>query len=84
MYSFVDGMSSTEQKELEDLMGKAIFTSNCALFMFENPAWTAFFKKLRPSFQVPGRKNITTTMIDKQYEETHKKVTKMLFKVANT
>lgn len=62
------------QQELNELLSKAIFVSGAPLSLFEHPLWEEFFAKLRPSFELPSRKQISTALLDFHYEKTKKMV----------
>lgn len=62
------------QQELNELLSKAIFVSGAPLSLVEHPLWKEFFAKLRPSFELPSRKQISTALLDHHYETTKKMV----------
>jgi len=64
MSTFVDSMASIEKDNLDVLMARAIYSANCPLNMTENAAWISFFKKLRPSFNLPSRYSISKKLLD--------------------
>lgn len=58
------------------MLAKAIYVSGTPLGIVEHPLWREFFSKLRPSFNLPSRKQISTTLLDSQYEKTKEVVEK--------
>lgn len=72
--SFTDSTTTKEQEELSRLFSEAVYTSNCALSMFESEKWSKFFKKLRPAFTLPSRKQLSTTLLEKVYNDVRQKV----------
>lgn len=67
-------MTSQDQEDLIHDFAEAIYSSNCALSMFESHPWKKFFKKLRPCFKVPSRKVLSTTLLDSCYTEYRQEV----------
>lgn len=55
-------------------MAKAIYVSGAPLSMVEHPLWKEFFAKMRPSFDVPPRKEVSTVLLDSEYSKTQKVV----------
>ena len=69
--SFVDRISSAEQAELELLFAQAVY--QCGSLPELEPIKT-FFQKLRPSFKLPSRKVLSTTLLEKVYDNTKNEV----------
>lgn len=67
--SFFDSMSVTESEKLDSAFAKAVYSSNSPLSLTDNPFWQQFFKQLRPSYKLPSRHELSTTLLDKEYEE---------------
>lgn len=42
--------------------------------MVEHPLWKAFFMRIRPSYELPSRKQLSTVLLDSQYDETKRAV----------
>ncbi|KAJ8953298.1 hypothetical protein NQ314_007377 [Rhamnusium bicolor] len=51
--SFLDHINPDEQSELTKHSCDAVYSSNCALSMFESEKWKKFFEKWRPTFEIP-------------------------------
>ncbi|XP_031327746.1 uncharacterized protein LOC116167597 [Photinus pyralis] len=66
--SFVDVMKVEEHQQLTALFAKAVFTSNTPLSITENRNWKLFFKRLRPSFTLPGRYLLSHRLLDEEFE----------------
>lgn len=67
--SFFDHISPDQQSELTEYFCNAVYSSNCALSMFESEHWKKFFDLCRPTFKVPSRKQMSTTHLDMFYEK---------------
>jgi hypothetical protein len=76
--SFLDRVTTTEQEELENLFAQAIFRCGFPLSLSELELITQLFKKLRPSFKSPQRKKLSTTLLNKVYDETKLEVEKLI------
>lgn len=55
------------QDELNEMLAKAVYVSGTPLSIVQHPLWLYIFKRLRPSFNVAGRKLVSTTLLDKEY-----------------
>uniref|UniRef100_A0A6P7GD29 Uncharacterized protein LOC114340764 n=1 Tax=Diabrotica virgifera virgifera TaxID=50390 RepID=A0A6P7GD29_DIAVI len=60
---FLDTMSAQENSNLNQSFGQ----SGSPLSLVEHTLWIDFFKKLRPSYKLPTRKCVSTTLLDKEY-----------------
>lgn len=60
-------MKHNLQLELDDMLSKAIYVSGTPLAIVEHPLWQEFFKRLRPSYKLPTRKKVSSTLLDSQY-----------------
>lgn len=78
--SFVDRISRTEQDELELLFAKSIFQCGLFLSLSELEPIKTLWQKARPAFKLPGRKKISTTLLDIVYEETKQEVEELIEK----
>lgn len=68
---------------LNQSLAKAIFISGSPLSMVEHPLWIDFFKKIRPSFELPSRYRLSSTYLDAQYTEMQGNVNKQLEEARN-
>lgn len=59
---------------MDELLSRAIFTSATPFSIVENQNWLKFFKTLRPTYNPPSRKTISTTLLEKEYLRTYNKV----------
>lgn len=50
-------------------MARAIYESGCPLSMVENKRWIKLFSNLRPAFKLPHRKMLSTSLLERVYEE---------------
>jgi hypothetical protein len=78
--NFVDRISRTEQDELELLFAKSIFQCGLFLSLSELEPIKNLWQKARPAFKLPGRKKISTTLLDIVYEETKQEVDELIEK----
>lgn len=72
--SFFDHMNPDQQSELTEHFCNAVYSSNCALSMFESEHWKKFFNLCRPTFKVPSRKQMSTTHLNESYEKIRNEV----------
>ncbi len=68
--SFVDRISHSEQQSLELYFAKAIFQCGLYLSLSELKPIQDLWKQARPAFKLPNRKELSTTLLDKVYNET--------------
>ncbi|XP_060523246.1 uncharacterized protein LOC132700133 [Cylas formicarius] len=73
-----DNISEPEQSALQTLFCEAVYSSNCALSMFESDKWKQFFGKLRPAFKIPDRKTIASSQLDKCYNKIKSNIQEIL------
>lgn len=75
---FFDNIRAEENFELQQRMAKAVFITGAPLGLFEHPLWVDFFNTIRPSFTLPSRKVISTSLLDKEHtkmeNEVHEKL----------
>lgn len=64
---FVDRMDATEQQEITQLVARAIYGSGTPLSIVQSPLWKQAFKRLRPSYLLPGRYAISHGLLDAEY-----------------
>lgn len=75
-------LPSENKAALTSKLVKAIVVSGSPLSMVEHPLWIDFFKELAPSFKLPTRKAVSTTQLDKLYNDMKKEVIEDLNSVA--
>lgn len=75
---FVDSMSTTQQDDLEQELCQWIFAAGLPFSVVEHPAFKKFMSKARPSFEVPKRKRLSTTLIQREYDRQWAKLQKTL------
>jgi hypothetical protein len=66
--------SCVEQKELELLFAQSIFYSGLYLSLPDLSPIRKLWKQARPDFKVPGRKKLSTTLLNHVFEDTKKEV----------
>lgn len=65
---FFDSVTHSENDELDKLLARAIFASAAPLQLVENPYWSLFFSKIRPSYKIPSRYRISNGLLNNEYE----------------
>jgi hypothetical protein len=60
-------MNCSEQEEVTELIARAIYGSGTPLSIAQNSLWKQAFKRLRPSYQLPGRYAILHGLLDAEY-----------------
>lgn len=68
---------------MNEQLAEAIFVSGAPIAMVENPVWKKFFKSMRPAFTPPSRKHVSSTLLDKKYEEVKKSLEENLKNAIN-
>lgn len=71
------------QEMLNQSLAKAIFISGSPLSMVDHPLWMDFFKKIRPSFQLPSRYRLSSSYLDAQFVEMEGNINKQLEEAKN-
>ncbi|XP_039290399.1 uncharacterized protein LOC120352694 [Nilaparvata lugens] len=67
--SFFDHMDLQTNEMLNQSLAKAIFVSGSPLPMVDHPLWIDFLNKIRPSFKLPSRYRLSSSLLDAQYTE---------------
>ncbi|XP_065313935.1 uncharacterized protein LOC135923222 [Gordionus sp. m RMFG-2023] len=62
---FIDRINSKEKNELDQLFAKAVYASNLPFHITENPYIQEFFKKIRPIYTLPRRRQLAGYLLDK-------------------
>ena len=75
--NFLDRISKTEQ-ELELMFAKSIYQCGLFLSLPELKPIQDLWRKARPAFKLPGRKKLSTTLLNKVYEETRLEVNDLI------
>jgi hypothetical protein len=76
--SFIDKMCPNENEKLNMMIGRAIYDAALPFTIVENQKFKDFIKCLRPSYNLPCRKSIATSIMDKIYSQIKTSVTQML------
>ncbi|XP_046600001.1 uncharacterized protein LOC124295157 [Neodiprion lecontei] len=69
MSKFYDSMTEKEEKNLNNLLALAIYSSGTPFSITENTYWQKFFNAIRPSFKLPPRRKISNILLDSTYEK---------------
>ncbi|XP_065315317.1 uncharacterized protein LOC135924197 [Gordionus sp. m RMFG-2023] len=62
---FIDRINPKEKNELDQLFAKAVYASNLLFHITENPYIQEFFKKIRPIYTLPRRRQLAGYLLDK-------------------
>lgn len=69
MDDYVVRIRNDTKQEVEDLLAKAIFSGNIAFEWIENPYLVKTFEKLGVTFNLPNRKQLSTTILERVFTE---------------
>lgn len=69
MDSFIDKISKAEIDEVNDKLSNFFFGCNIPLQVVESDHFKKFVESLRPSYKLPGRKLLSTTLLDRSYQK---------------
>jgi hypothetical protein len=77
MDSFVDkSISTNEAAAIHRQLLRALISANVSFSFVENPEVNKLFKMLRPSYDLPSRKWISTEVLDQVHEEVELEIKK--------
>ncbi|CAJ0753061.1 7053_t:CDS:1, partial [Entrophospora sp. SA101] len=79
----LDTMSGEEQKKLEIMLAKALYSSNISADFIENPYVVELFKKLKPSFKLPNKKSLSDELLDNIYYESKHNIEEVISNAQN-
>ena len=65
---YFDSMNQTENRQLDELLAIAIYSSGSPLPVVENEDWITFMQKLRPSYKSPSRSTLSNRLLENEYE----------------
>lgn len=61
------------KESLNVAFARAVYVTGSPLSITENPAWIKFFQLLRPAYQLPSRKSLSTKYLKNEYLVTKEK-----------
>jgi len=70
MKSWVDASGPKEKAAIDKLLAKFIFSANIPCTVVENPYFKDLCKAMKPSYQLPSSKIISTSLLDTVHKET--------------
>ncbi|CAG8613337.1 24680_t:CDS:2, partial [Gigaspora rosea] len=82
--SFGDRISKSEQLSLELSFARSIFYCGLVLLLPELDPIKDLWRKARPAFKLPNRKRLSTTLLDKVYNETKQEIELLISKTHPT
>jgi hypothetical protein len=75
MESFVDkSMSTNETAAIHRQLLRALLSANVPFSFIDDPEVNKLFKMLRPSYNLPSRKKISTDVLDQVHEEINNEI----------
>ncbi|RWR99214.1 uncharacterized protein B4U79_18821, partial [Dinothrombium tinctorium] len=70
--------SSDFKDEIDAHLAKAIFVNNLPFTIVQNKSFEAFVSKLNPSYKLPSRQYLSTTLLDNEYDRIQKQANKLI------
>lgn len=64
---FFDTCNEDTKKNLDQALARAIFSGAIPLSFIENQYFINFLNLIRPSYQPPGRRALSTVLLEKEY-----------------
>lgn len=71
-------VSKSQKQVIDRKLAKAIYVGGAPLSLVEQPLWKELFGELQPSYKLPSRKYLSTTLLDETYSEMEKEITERL------
>jgi hypothetical protein len=71
---YFDSMNIRENEETDELFARAIFASGSSLSIAEHNDWKVFLNKLRPSYIVPSRYQLSNRLLEAEYNRVEAEV----------
>jgi hypothetical protein len=75
LHRYFDSMNQTENRQLGELLARAIYSSVSSLSLVENEYWVTFMEKLRPSYKLPSRSTLSKKLLESEYQSVEALVT---------
>lgn len=72
--NYFNSMETHENQELDQILAKAIFSSDSSLSLVENEYWHVLFSKLKPNYKLPSKAHLTNTLLENEYESVKNKI----------
>lgn len=69
---FIDKITRKEKEKIDTLFARAMYATSSSLRLLENPYWKGSFQALWPSYTPPTRYQLSTTLLNKEYELVQK------------
>jgi hypothetical protein len=66
------------QNEVQKALARAVYVTGQPLSIFEHPLWKQALQLLRPNFNPPSRKMLSTVLLEEEYEDVKQKVTEKI------
>jgi hypothetical protein len=80
LHHYFDSMNQTENRQLDELLARAIYSSGSSLTLVENEDWITFMEKLRPCYKLPSRSTLSNKLLESEYQRVEALVTTELAK----
>uniref|UniRef100_A0A6P7G723 Uncharacterized protein LOC114338410 isoform X2 n=2 Tax=Diabrotica virgifera virgifera TaxID=50390 RepID=A0A6P7G723_DIAVI len=65
--AFMDKMTPEQKVKADELLSRAIYSSQAPLALVENIQWQKLFKFLRPAYQIPTRHLVSGPLLDSEH-----------------
>jgi hypothetical protein len=75
---YFESMNQTENRQLDELLTRAIYSSGSSVSLVENEDWITFMEKLRPSYKLPSRSTLSNKLLESEYQRVEALVTTKL------
>ncbi|XP_047989603.1 zinc finger BED domain-containing protein 4-like [Leguminivora glycinivorella] len=66
------------EKEVHKALARAVYVTGQPLSIFEHPLWKQALQLLKPDFNPPSRKMLSTVLLEEEYEDVKQKVTEKI------
>jgi hypothetical protein len=68
-FLYFDSKNQTGNSQLDERLGRAIFSTGSPLSLVENKDWITFIeKKLRPGYKLPSRSTLSSRLLENEYQ----------------
>jgi hypothetical protein len=66
--TLIESMNQTENRQLDELLARAIYSSGSPLSLVENEDWITLMQKLRPCYKSPSRSALSIRLLENEYQ----------------
>ena len=72
--AFLDRMTSEDQAAMDRKLGDMIFGLGLPLCLVEKGVFKNFVHSIRPSYKIPSRLSMSTTVLDQHYDQLYSEI----------